>query len=144
MNENEISFEESEEVLSDIYESYSNDSSLVDSEEVQGIEGDSSNFSNDLLLDIITILREEGEEEVEEDEVEEVVEDEVEQVDYSQYIYDYLTDTDVNVYVTNTDVFLHKPISQYTTSEGLLLVIALILFFKFFTEFVKNNVFKLK
>lgn len=121
------------------------DNSLVHTEEVLQDESLDSYDAESLLHSIVEMLSED--EQIEAGEgttVTLIEEDENLDPNYSQYIYDLLIDGTITVHVDNDNTFLHKSINDYTVSEGLLLVIALILFIKFFTEFVKNNVFRLK
>lgn len=121
------------------------DSSLVHTEEVLQDESLDSYDTESLLHSIVEMLSEDEQIEAGEGTTVTLIEDDENlEPNYSQYIYDFLTDSTITVHVDNDNTFLHKSINDYTVTEGLLLVIALILFIKFFTEFVKNNVFRLK
>lgn len=63
--------------------------------------------------------------------------------DYSQYIYDFLTDSQVKVETVQTEeTIFNKSLNDYTVSESMLVIITLLLFVRFMGEFIEKYVFK--
>lgn len=63
--------------------------------------------------------------------------------DYSQYIYDFLTDSQVKVETVQTEeTIFNKSLNDYTVSESMLVIITLLLFVRFLGEFIEKYVFK--
>ena len=65
----------------------------------------------------------------------------VESPDYSQYIYDYLTDSTVKVEIVRQDI-MRTPLNDYNLTDALLVVTLLCLFGMVLYNFIEKHVFK--
>ena len=141
MNENELFDEE------DLLE----DEALIDDDSSSN-NGDTLEQKLDrveaLLNEDIALRTSENNEDLVEDQVEEVVTGSgaVPDPDYSQYIYDLLTDSTVQVELVQqeSDNIFDKQLNDYTVTETMMVLGLVIAFSVISTHFIEKHVFKFR
>lgn len=63
---------------------------------------------------------------------------------YSQYIYDLLTDSNIKVEVVQTEDISNKPLANYSVMESLLLLVIVFFVGYMFSNWVDKYIFKFK
>ena len=68
----------------------------------------------------------------------------VDNPDYSQYIYDLLTDSSIKVEIVENEDISNKPLANYSVMESLLLLVLVFFVVYMFSNWVDKYIFKFK